>query len=481
MPSLQLLQLTDRGRGLLASRRRTLAVVSGALIAGGALAYARSSQSQRRRRSEAGEASALATNGDGLSQSGRLAVTRQKKSGLKSLHFLTAILLKKIGPNGTRYLLGLILTAVLRTAVGHRLAKVQGFLFKAAFLRRVPTFTRLIIENLILCFLQSTLYQTSKYLTGSLSLRFKKILTDIAHADYFENMVYYKMSHVDHRISNPEQRIASDIPKFSSELSELVQDDLAAVAEGLIYTWRLCSYASPKYVFWIMAYVLVAGGAIRKFSPAFGKLKSTEQQLEGDYRQLHSRLRTHAESVAFYGGENREASHIMQRFEALVGHLNLVRHENWWFGMIQDFFLKYFGATVAVVLIIEPFFSGNLRPDSSTLGRADMLSNLRYHTSVIISLFQSLGILSISSRRLNILSGYADRIRELLDVSRELSGVRDNSLNYNSSPGNYISEANHIEFSDVKVVTPAGNILVDNLTLRVETGSNLLITGNLLL
>ena len=75
---------------------------------------------------------------------------------------------------------------VLRTAVGHRLARVQGFLFKAAFLRRVPTFTRLIIENLMLCFLQSTLYQTSKYLTGSLSLRFKKILTDIAHADYFE-------------------------------------------------------------------------------------------------------------------------------------------------------------------------------------------------------------------------------------------------------------------------------------------------------
>ncbi|AQK95654.1 ABC transporter D family member 1 [Zea mays] len=483
MPSLQLLQLTDRGRGLLASRRRTLAFVSGAVLAGGALAYARSSQSRRRRRrpeaSRSGGAGALAANGDGFSQNGAgggLAAADQRRSGLKSLHFLASILLKKMGPSGTRYLLCLVLTSVLRTAVGHRLARVQGFLFKAAFLRRIPTFTRLIIENLTLCFLQSTLYQTSKYLTGSLSLRFKKILTDIAHADYFENMVYYKISHVDHRISNPEQRIASDIPKFSSELGELVQDDLAAVAEGLIYTWRLCSYASPKYVFWIMAYVLVAGGVIKNFSPAFGKLKSTEQQLEGDYRQLHSRLRTHAESVAFYGGENREASHIMQRFEALVEHLNLVRHENWWFGMIQDFFLKYFGATVAVVLIIEPFFSGNLRPDSSTLGRAEMLSNLRYHTSVIISLFQSLGILSISTRRLNILSGYADRIRELLDVSRELSGVRDRSLDH-SSPGNYVSEANHIEFSDVKVVTPAGNVLVDDLTLRVETGSNLLITG----
>lgn len=98
--------------------RRTLAVVSGALIAGGALAYARSSQSQRRRRSEANygsEASELATKGDGLSQNGRLAATKRKMSGLKSLHFLTAILLKKIGPNGTRFLLGLVLTAVSST------------------------------------------------------------------------------------------------------------------------------------------------------------------------------------------------------------------------------------------------------------------------------------------------------------------------------------------------------------------------------
>lgn len=140
---------------------------------------------------------------------------------------------------------------------------------------------------------------------------------------------------------------------------------------------------------------------IRNFSPPFGKLMSKEQQLEGEYRQLHSRLRTHAESIAFYGGETREESHIQQKFWNLVGHLKVVLHDHWWFGMIQDFLLKYLGATVAVVLIIEPFFSGHLRPDASTLGRAEMLSNLRYHTSVIISLFQSLGTLSISSRRLN--------------------------------------------------------------------------------
>lgn len=144
-----------------------------------------------------------------------------------------------------------------------------------------------------------------------------------------------------------------------------------------------------------------AGLTFRKISPSFGRHMSKEQQLEGEYRQLHSRLRTHAESIAFYGGENREEFHILKKFKNLVQHLKVVLHDHWWFGIIQDFVVKYLGATVAVIMIFEPFFSGNLRPDSSTLGRAEMLSNLRYHTSVIISLFQSLGTLSINTRRLN--------------------------------------------------------------------------------
>ena len=164
---------------------------------------------------------------------------------------------------------------------------------------------------------------------------------------------------------------------------------------------RISAYLLNLLLWPFQVYVLGAGAAIRNFSPSFGKLMSKEQQLEGEYRQLHARLRTHSESIAFYGGERKEEAHIQQKFKTLVRHMYNVLHDHWWFGMIQDLLLKYLGATVAVILIIEPFFSGHLRPDSSTLGRAEMLSNLRYHTSVIISLFQSLGTLSISARRLN--------------------------------------------------------------------------------
>ncbi|XP_065875932.1 ABC transporter D family member 1 [Euphorbia lathyris] len=471
MPSLQLLQLTEHGRSLLASRRKSLLLATGIIVAGGTAAYVQSRFSCKRSDSFGHH------NGheDDNDISDKL-VTKEKKGSLKSLHVLAAVLLSEMGNSGARGLFSMIAIAVLRTALSNRLAKVQGFLFRSAFLRRVPLFFRLISENILLCFLLSTMHSTSKYVTGTLSLCFRKILTKRIHTHYFENMAYYKLSHVDGRITNPEQRIASDVPKFCSELSELVQDDLTAVTDGLLYTWRLCSYASPKYLLWILAYVLGAGTMIRNFSPPFGKLMSKEQQLEGEYRQLHSRLRTHAESIAFYGGEQREEFHIQQKFKDLFKHLRVVLHEHWWFGMIQDFLLKYLGATVAVVLIIEPFFAGNLRPDGSTLGRATMLSNLRYHTSVIISLFQSLGTLSISSRRLNRLSGYADRIHELIGISRELSGDDKSSLQRSRS-SNYFSEADYVEFSGVKVVTPTGNILVKDLTLKVESGSNLLITG----
>lgn len=88
---------------------------------------------------------------------------------------------------------------------------------------------------------------------------------------------------------------------------------------------------------------------------------------------------------------------------------------------VQDFHTKYLAATMAVVLIIGPFFGGHLGPGDSTRGRAGMLANMRYHTSVIISLFTALGTLASSSRRLMKLGAYADRIAGLEDVAAEIS------------------------------------------------------------
>ncbi len=91
---------------------------------------------------------------------------------------------------------------------------------------------------------------------------------------------------------------------------------------------------------------------------------------------------------------------------------------------LQDFHTKYLAATMAVVLIIGPFFAGHLRPSETTKGRASMLANMRYHTAVIISLFTALGSLASSSRKLMRLGAHAERILELEDTAKEINAGR---------------------------------------------------------
>ena len=152
--------------------------------------------------------------------------------------------------------------------------------------------------------------------------------------------------------------------------------------------------------------------------------------------------------------------------------------------LLQDFLLKYLGATVAVALIIGPFFRGHMRPEGTERGRAQMLSNMRcgvvgaaaprrllcnecfapvlptpappppapllpptapllththpcthtthhapihthrYHTSVIISLFGALGTLGSSSRKVMRLGAYAERVVEMERAMRDIKAGR---------------------------------------------------------
>lgn len=97
--------------------RRTVALVSGALLAGGTLAYMQSRHHKRSSRpNSSNDVSAPGINEDSLNQNGvdskPIRAARRKKSGLRSLHVLAAILLKQIGPMGMRCLLSLVTTVV---------------------------------------------------------------------------------------------------------------------------------------------------------------------------------------------------------------------------------------------------------------------------------------------------------------------------------------------------------------------------------
>ena len=93
---------------------------------------------------------------------------------------------------------------------------------------------------------------------------------------------YYKMSYVDRRVDNPEQRICEDIPKLCNGLGDLVGEWTKCAVDAVFYSWVLRSYTrTNKYTAIIIAYVFGAGAMTVSVSPNFSKLFKTQASNEG--------------------------------------------------------------------------------------------------------------------------------------------------------------------------------------------------------
>ncbi len=62
-------------------------------------------------------------------------------------------------------------------------------MFRAAFLRKVPLFIRNFGENVVLCLLAAGVESTANRFLEQLKLKWRSILTERVHKQYFNQMV----------------------------------------------------------------------------------------------------------------------------------------------------------------------------------------------------------------------------------------------------------------------------------------------------
>lgn len=93
---------------------------------------------------------------------------------------------------------------------------------------------------------------------------------------------YYKLSYVDRRVDNPEQRICEDIPKLCDGLGDLLRDWIASLVDAVVYAHLLKQYShTHKYTLYILAYIFGAGVFMLSTTPNFGKLYNIQQEDAG--------------------------------------------------------------------------------------------------------------------------------------------------------------------------------------------------------
>lgn len=95
---------------------------------------------------------------------------------------------------------------------------------------------------------------------------------------------------------------------------------------------------------------------MRKLSPSFGKLTAIEQQLEGEYRSLHTKLLEHSEEIAFYNGADWERKNIDAAFNRVYKHIDSVILKKFWMGIFDSMLVKYGAVMVGYTIVGLPVF-----------------------------------------------------------------------------------------------------------------------------
>lgn len=337
-----------------------------------------------------------------------------------------------------------------------------------------------------------------KLLISTLAISFRSRLTNYAHEQYLKDITFYKVANLDNRIRNVDQLITQDIVKFSESLSHLYSDIAKPLVDIVLFALKLGQSIGSEAPLAMLSYFFASGMILRTISPPFGRFAAKEQSLEGEFRHTHSRLIGHSEEIAFYGGAEREKQIANASFEKILDHANRVFFLRFGNGIIDSVLVKYCATQLAYYLLSRPVFKDNVSLISSSSDPTIIMEDYSRNSGYLINLSQAVGRLVLAGRDLTRFAGYTWRVAELFNVLEDLSiHHRYQRTMISSAGGGGISEVKtisedelqgkvietspqeepFIEFERVPIATPNGDILLPEMSFRVDRGMNCMITG----
>ncbi|KAH8368363.1 hypothetical protein KR084_010405 [Drosophila pseudotakahashii] len=333
-----------------------------------------------------------------------------------------------------------------------------------------------------------------KWSLGELKLRFRTNLTHHLYSQYLNGYTYYKMSNLDNRIANADQLLTTDIDKFCESATDLYSNISKPVLDIFIYVYRLTVNLGGKTPSILMLYLLFAGVFLTRLRRPTGRLTVEEQKLEGEFRYVNSRLITNSEEVAFYQGNVREKLTLLASYSKLRSHLRKFLEFRVSMGIIDNIIGKYFASIVGFYAVSIPFFAEN-HPLLSGEQSGQRLQAYYTYGRMLVKLAEAIGRLVLAGREMSRLAGFTARMTELIKVLGDLNKgtyertmINGNNINQNAggsaaasnfgpNKGVMCFEDNIIRFEKVPLVTPNGDVLLQELTFEVKSGTNVLVCG----
>ena len=275
---------------------------------------------------------------------------------------------------------------------------------------------------------------------------------------YLSNQAYYKINFKSD-IDNPDQRLSQEIEPITSmgvRLSSSLLEKSLEMGSSLIILWTV----SSQIAIYLVIYTIVGNLIAVYLNQGINKVNQEELAFKADFAYCLTHVRNHAESIAFFQGEDEELNIIKRRFNNVLKtaerRLNLERG--------QDAFGRAYQSAISLfsMFILTPLFI----QDKIDYGQINQASFACFMFS------NALGELIAEFGSSGRFSGYVQRLAEFSDVLQAASKQPENVSTIK------VLEEKRLAFENVTLQTPNyEQVIVENLSVAVQPGEGLLIVG----
>ncbi|KAF2479029.1 putative ABC transporter [Neohortaea acidophila] len=378
---------------------------------------------------------------------------------------------------------------VTRTLLSLYIAKLDGQLVNNLVRGKAKRFLKLLVWWMLVAVPAVFTNSMLNWHQTTLALAYRTRLTNYIHDKYLNNMTFYTLSALDDRIKNADQLIVVDVSKFSNSLADLYSSLTKPVLDLAINSWSISRSVGGEAFILASVAVHISALLMRAVTPPFGKYVAEETKLEGEFRFQHTRLIDYSEEVALYYGHDAERDTLDKGYFTLIKHVNRILRRKLWHGVMEDYVVKYCWTAIGFLLISVPVFfrvpanvNAGLGPKAA--GRAEDLITVR---RLLVNCSDAFGKLMFSYKDVSQLAGYTSRVSMLLEViaDTERGHFEKALVSSASTEANAVvlagrgelEESDDIQFLDVPIVSPNGDVLVRQLSFHIGPGDHLLIVG----
>ncbi|KAI8995423.1 adrenoleukodystrophy protein [Trametes punicea] len=381
---------------------------------------------------------------------------------------------------------------IFRTVISLYVAALDGKIV-ASLVRAQPVpFLMNILKWLLVAVPATWTNSWLSYVQNKLALAYRTRLTQEVMRQYLGDgsepqdlKVFYKLANLDDRIKNPDQMITHDIQRFSTHLAAIYANVAKPVLDVILYNYQLSQNVGAEGLVLLTVLVQASAALLRALTPAFGQYAALSAQLAGNLRHTHSRLAEFAEEVAFFGGEETEKMLVEREYAGLVKHENRVLRKRWWHGCVEEGIVKWLWGSFGLCICAIPVFFK--LPGMAAVDMGGRTEGFVTNRRLLLSASDAFGRVMYSYKDLSELAGYTTRVATLLETMADVRKgkfekalVSSASIEENAKilrGRGVIIESEEIQFENVPIVTPNGDILVRSLSFYVKPGQHLLIVG----